>query len=393
MSNVLIDHNEDLLKLVNEGYEVSIVDNILVVSHVPYLNSQKEICYGKLIDPLRLTSPTKISKPSNHVIYFDGEHPCDITGKSITSIKHQTLENRVHSQNVKSNHSFSNKPASGYPDYYSKFSRYIEIISSYPKVLDPTVTEKTFKVIDSLGDNDTFEYGDTNSTRAGIVQISSKLSKLKVAIIGLGGTGSYILDFISKTSVSEIHLFDGDQLFQHNAFRCPGAIKKEDLERRMYKTDYLEEHYSKIRKRIVSHPVFVNSDNIEELKGFDTVFLAIDGGTSKDLIVNYLFENNIWFIDAGIGLELVDESIDGMVKVVSSGERSNEDLKKRIVSSTDNDNVYKTNIQIVELNAMAATIAVIKWKQRLGFYKETYSNDTFVFTMEWGSMSSERDEG
>jgi hypothetical protein len=32
-----------------------------------------------------------------------------------------------------------------------------------------------------------------------------------------------VLDFTAKTHVKEIHLFDGDTFFQHNAFRAPGA--------------------------------------------------------------------------------------------------------------------------------------------------------------------------
>ncbi|WP_318271316.1 ThiF family adenylyltransferase [Sphingobacterium cellulitidis] len=46
-----------------------------------------------------------------------------------------------------------------------------------------------------------------------------KLERQKIAIIGLGGTGAYILDMVAKTPVKEIHLFDGDSFDQHNAFR------------------------------------------------------------------------------------------------------------------------------------------------------------------------------
>jgi hypothetical protein len=35
------------------------------------------------------------------------------------------------------------------------------------------------------------------------------------------------LDFVAKTPVEEIHLFDSDVFLQHNAFRAPGAINKE----------------------------------------------------------------------------------------------------------------------------------------------------------------------
>ena len=68
-----------------------------------------------------------------------------------------------------------------------------------------------------------FRYMDTASGRAGIGAISEQLATGPVAIVGLGGTGSYILDLVAKTPVREIHLFDGDRFGQHNAFRSPGA--------------------------------------------------------------------------------------------------------------------------------------------------------------------------
>ena len=65
-----------------------------------------------------------------------------------------------------------------------------------------------------------FLYEDTASSHAlDIVAINAKLKPLRIVIVGLGGTGSYVLDFVAKTPVKEIHLFDGDTFLQHNAFR------------------------------------------------------------------------------------------------------------------------------------------------------------------------------
>ena len=74
-----------------------------------------------------------------------------------------------------------------------------------------------------------FCYTDTASSRAEIGVVSAKLKGGAVGIVGLGGTGSYILDLVAKTPMAEIHLFDGDKLLQHNAFRAPGAPSIETL--------------------------------------------------------------------------------------------------------------------------------------------------------------------
>ena len=96
-------------------------------------------------------------------------------------------------------------------------------------------------------ENSIFVYADTNASRATITDITDKLRNQKIGIVGLGGTGSYVLDQVAKTPVSEIHLYDEDIFCQHNAFRAPGAPSKELLEESRKKTDYfgIENNLSK----------------------------------------------------------------------------------------------------------------------------------------------------
>ena len=63
----------------------------------------------------------------------------------------------------------------------------------------------------------------------------------KIIILGLGGTGSYILDLVAKTPVKEIHLYDGDTFYQHNAFRSPGAPSSDELRARQTEGDLFQE--------------------------------------------------------------------------------------------------------------------------------------------------------
>ena len=103
----LINHSEDLKKLLHEGFELCIIDGCAVVSHIPYITSQKEIKYGVLVSPLEL-SGTKTKKPDNHVIHFSGEYPCDKNGNKITAIEHATINQKYGGTTC--NYSFSNKP-------------------------------------------------------------------------------------------------------------------------------------------------------------------------------------------------------------------------------------------------------------------------------------------
>ena len=65
-------------------------------------------------------------------------------------------------------------------------------------------------------------FPDTMSARYHMNDVSSLLRGKKVAIIGLGGTGSYILDFVARTHLEQIALFDDDKVHVHTIFRIPG---------------------------------------------------------------------------------------------------------------------------------------------------------------------------
>jgi hypothetical protein len=388
MSQLLINHNPDLKKLQDEGLEVEIKGAYLIVSHVPYVNSQKKICYGKFVSNLVL-SGNKTLRPDTHVIQFIGDYPCHKDGREIAEIKHQSQNQRL-ADNIVINHSFSNKPVNGYADYYDKFSRYIEIISAPAKSIDPAVTEKNFKKVVAANDEQcVFNYLDTNSSRAGISAISDKVKNQKVGIIGLGGTGSYILDLVAKTPVREIHLFDGDEFVQHNAFRCPGAATMEDLNRGDKKVEYFKNKYSYMRKGIVAHDMFINATTVNMLDICDFVFVSIDNGEVKKLIFDFLQQNNIPFIDVGIGLEIIDEQLIGIVRMTTSSESQHEHVNDNVSFANGQNDAYSTNIQIADLNALNATMAVIKWKKLAGVYQDlnhehhsTYSLNVHLLTSD-----------
>jgi tRNA A37 threonylcarbamoyladenosine dehydratase len=91
--------------------------------------------------------------------------------------------------------------------------------------------------------------------------------------VGLGGTGSYILDLVAKTPVAEIHLYDGDKFLQHNAFRSPGAVSREELEETPNKADHFAAVYGRMHPGVIAHPVYVDETNAETLRKADFVFL------------------------------------------------------------------------------------------------------------------------
>ena len=269
MSHELINHSSDLKRLQDEGYDVGFRANHLTVSNVPYVNSKQEVHYGTLISELTLADDVTTARPSTHVVYFAGDHPCNRDGSEITGIKHGSAPTQI-DKDLIANHSFSNKPSEGYKDYYDKMTRYIEIICNPARSIDPTASAISFPVIECKEEESVFNYRDTASSRAGIYAITRKLEFGRLGIVGLGGTGAYVLDLAAKTPVQEIHLFDGDQYFLHNAFRSPGAPSVEELRRKLKKVEPFREQYSKMRRNIyILTRTSSMLTNVDELRDMD----------------------------------------------------------------------------------------------------------------------------
>lgn len=365
----LISHSPDLLQLWEEGLSLEIKDGHLLVHDVPYVSSRKAIDYGTLVSTLNLAGD-KTTTPETHVAYFIGGIPCDKDGNPIQSIINSTAPQAL-SVGIFINATFSSKPKEGYKNYYDKITTYLSIICNPAKALDDSVTERKFKVIPTTdAEESVFEYCDSNSSRAGIGIVSDKLKGHKVAIIGLGGTGAYILDGLAKTPVKEIHLFDGDWFLQHNAFRAPGAPSIDTLKERLKKVDYFHGIYSRMHRGIFRHGYVVES-TLHELDDMDFVFIAIDKSEIKKPIMKYLEQINKSFIDVGMGVHLVDDKLIGIVALTTSALEKREHVWNGRVSFADNQiNDYTKNIQIAELNSLNAALAIIKWKKLLGFYQD-----------------------
>ena len=383
----LINHSPDLKRLWDEGYAIEIKGVYLLVHDVPYVNSNKEIKKGILVSTLKLATDETTAVPDTHVIFFAGDHPCNKDGSIITGIQHGS-QRQDFGNRIVVDHSFSNKPNPTYPNYYEKVVRYYDILSAPARSLDPNVSEKSFMVPESEEDS-VFNYMDANSSRAKIGKISEKLAGQKIAIVGLGGTGSYILDLIAKTPVGEIHLFDADHFFVHNAFRCPGAPSQDKLRERLKKVEYLQSIYSKMHRGVIAHDYFITEESVKELAGKDFVFLSMDNGIGKKCIITFLEEQGIPFIDVGIGIHVAEDSLVGIVSTTTSSKEKRDHIKKRVSLAEGENNEYTTNIQIAEINALNAVLAVIKWKKLSGFYQDLEKEHFTTYTLNTGDLFNE----
>ena len=387
MSHSLIDRSADLKALEVGGYEVELRSGYLLLKDIPYVTKKGTIKRGTLVSELTLAGDVT-ARPNTHVVMFAGDMPCDREGRPLTQIRHSDVRKDLGGGLVV-DHSFSSKPPGGYPDYYQKMTTYESIISSPAQSIDPNATARTFAVLEAQDEDSVFRYIDTASSRAGISAVTEKLKASAVAIVGLGGTGSYILDLVAKTPVREIHLFDGDKFGQHNAFRSPGAPSIETLKAAPLKAAYYGNTYSEMRRNIVVHG-YMDKSEVDCLRQMDFVFIAVDKGRHRRLVVEKLEEFGVPFIDVGMGVLEGEGSLLGQLRVTLSTDQSRDQVHSTLpLSDADGEDDYSRNIQIADLNALNAALAVIKWKKSLGFYLDLGREHSSLYQIDGNHLINE----
>ncbi|HEX7948891.1 MAG TPA: ThiF family adenylyltransferase [Candidatus Limnocylindrales bacterium] len=386
MSHQPFGRSEDLRRLIELGFELDIHNGNLLVHHVPYLTGQRQVQYGILTMPLTLGGGDVTAAPGNHVAFFVGDVPCDGAGRALGIARPA-----VHDlgNGLRTNYQLSARPNPPYRDYEQKVRTYVSLLLGPARSVDPEATAQTFQPVTESEDESPFLYMDTSTSRAGLERYAERLARMRLAIVGLGGTGSYTLDLVAKTSVAEIHLFDGDRFLQHNAFRSPGATPAEDLIGGPNKADHWARVYGRMRRGVVPHPVRVDASNVDELRDLDFVFIAVDHGPSRALILDALAGFGVPHIDVGMGVHDIDERLSGKTRV-STGTGEHPMDRRRVPTGADGpEDDYRLNIQIADLNALNATLAVIRWKKLVGVYADLGREHASSYTIALNEMTNE----
>jgi len=375
----LVDHSPDLIQLVEEEYDIEVRDGNLVVHHVPYVNSSGAVDRCILVSELT-TNGERTVAPGRHEVWVVGGVPYDHQGNKITIIADENAHD--YGDGLVACCRLSGKPGGNMPrDYHHKISNYVEVLGRYARAIDPSATHKDFPARQSQPEESVFRYHDAATSRSGLSAVTGKLRLGRVAIVGLGGTGSYILDLVAKTPVEEIHLFDDDVLYAHNAFRAPGAASLEEVKELPYKVNYFATKYDVFRRNVVPHAVKVTDDNVDVLREVDFVFLSLDAGPLKAAIIAKLQEWELPFVDCGMGVQRQDNSLRGTLRVTTGMKGHYDHLPRRISYLDVNADEYDWNIQTADLNMMNAAMAVLKWKKLFGYYVDRKQEMNSIFVV------------
>ena len=384
----------DLARLAAEGYELELTQGgHLLVKGVPYRTPGGAVARGTVVSKVELNGDITVNPVQDHTIRFIGEAPCNGVGEVLKAIINQG-DDEIETGLVV-NHQFSAKPAHNvkYADYHAKITAYVALISGPAQALESEATPRTGRPCIVDNSDWPFEYVDTASGRAGIGAISGRLSDQRIGIVGLGGTGSYILDLVAKCPVQEIHLFDDDVFSTHNAFRAPGAPELAQLRSGQSKVEYLAGVYSKMKRNIIPHVQNVTADNMADLAGLSFVFLAMEGGPAKRAVVTGLETLNLPFVDTSIGVVKARSSprLSAVVDINASTPADRDSVRRNVDFGEldDDEDPYAENIQIAELNALSAAHAVIWWKKWSEVYHVKTLHNHQHMNVGFGRLSSE----
>jgi hypothetical protein len=382
-------HSDDLARLIAEGYELEVTgDAHLLVRNVPYLDASRKVQRGILVSKLQLNGDVTVNPVDDHVAYFVGSAPHRWNGERLTPLADVNL---ALANCLTAGFSMSLKcpSAEKYPDYFAKIKYHVENIEAEARMVDPDVSAQIFGPPVIHSEDWPFEYADSASGRAGIGSVNSHLTEQRIAIAGLGGTGSYILDLVAKCPVAEIHLFDGDRFSSHNAFRAPGAASLDEVRSGSLKVDRYAEIYARMKRKVVPHPFHVDESNASELSSATFIFLAMEGGATKLAIVEELERLGLPFVNASLGVKKSrgGDTLQAIVEVNGS----TVDQRERFRSDVDfgdlvADDPYMENIQVADLNMLNAVMAVIWWKTWSGVYVSTKMPMTMLFNTLFSQM-------
>jgi molybdopterin/thiamine biosynthesis adenylyltransferase len=393
MSVALISRDPFLKRLSDEGFEIEVNNNFLIVRSVPHVTVDRTLARGVLTCALTLDAYSGLTATPlpDHTMHFAGGTPCHRNGSPMSNIIHSSARQQIGEIDV--DHYLSSKPevTQRYENIYDKVVAYECLIGGAARSLDKSANARTFAKGIVVKDDSPFAIPDSASARYGIGLVNRKL-KGRIAIIGLGGTGSFLLDLLAKTWVTEIHLFDGDQLLNHNLFRSPGSPEMELLKEFPFKVNYYAQVYSRMHQGITPHAVRVTSGNIDELAGFDFVFVCVDKGSARREIAEGLLRLGIPFVDTGIGIGLEGNSLDGCARATFIRPGTDWTTVAKLLpfgdDDEDEDDIYRADIQIAAVNSLNAVMAVMRWKRWIGYFRDERDEANAVYMIEGNNITN-----
>ncbi|HFE36974.1 MAG TPA: tRNA cyclic N6-threonylcarbamoyladenosine(37) synthase TcdA [Gammaproteobacteria bacterium] len=162
------------------------------------------------------------------------------------------------------------------------------------------------------------------------VQNAKLIKGFHIAIVGIGGVGSWVAEALVRTGVGEVTLIDNDEIAASNANRQVHTLTNTLGQQ---KVSAMAERLLQINPALCCHAIddFITVKNHESLlsRGYDYVVDAIDSIKFKSLMIQYCKRNKIPIIMVGGAGGLTDPS---KIAVVDLSKTHNDPLAAKVRS-------------------------------------------------------------
>lgn len=157
-------------------------------------------------------------------------------------------------------------------------------------------------------------------------QSTSDLNKMRIGIVGCGGTGSAVASLLARIGVGKIALFDGDKVEQSNLNRLHFS-KKIDANLRRRKVDVVGEGIAEIglNTEVVTFPFAIDDSRCRDaVLSCDVIFGCTDDHLGRNFLNRIAHFFLIPIIDMGLLIAAKSDgpgydTFDGRVTVVQPG--------------------------------------------------------------------------
>jgi molybdopterin/thiamine biosynthesis adenylyltransferase len=169
------------------------------------------------------------------------------------------------------------------------------------------------------------------------------ISNMKIGIIGLGGTGSFISEQLVRIGISDLVLVDMDTFEPSNWSRMYGS-SWENINNRDYKGNIIYSYLKKINPKL---KIKIINDNImkdkilKKLMTCNLIFSCLDRHAPRAILNELSYQTLIPILDVGTGLKRIDNKISGSARSTLIGPENGCYFCHNIINS---DMIYIENL-------------------------------------------------
>lgn len=143
-------------------------------------------------------------------------------------------------------------------------------------------------------------------------EIQKLLAKLHIGVVGAGGTGSPLIEQLTRLGIGRLSVFDGDKLEKSNISRLYGS-RISDIGRNKAQIALKNVRRIGLKTEITSYPKFITEEKVsKKLKDCDIVFCCADTQWPRGALVQLSIRYLIPVLDMGV----VINSKDGVIKEI-----------------------------------------------------------------------------